>query len=74
MRRVVKFCLKVGKLGPTLAGTLGVTRLRHEAIDHAVKDNAVIKTLPRQCLDALDMRRGDSGKHLNGYAAAGGQI
>ena len=70
MRHFVKFGLQIGKLRPTLARAFGVPGLRHEAFDHAVEDNAIVKALTRQRLDPLNMGWCNGGEHLNGNAAA----
>jgi hypothetical protein len=63
-----------GRLDPTGTGTGRIAGLRHESIDHPVKDDAIIKTLPSQCLDPFDMIGGKRGEQLDRHPAAGGQI
>src|SRR5690606_18725574 len=50
MARRGKLCLEVRQLRAAGAGAGWVTRLRHEAIDHAVEDDAVIKAVARKRL------------------------
>ena len=57
MRHGIELFLKVGKLRSALPGARRIARLRHEPVDHAVKDIAVVEALPRQSLDARDMVR-----------------
>src|SRR3546814_473776 len=59
MRPVVEFGLEVGKLRPALTGRGRVARLRHEAVDHAVELDPVVKAGARELLDALDMVRSE---------------
>ena len=44
--------------GLSHAGPGGITCLGHKAFNHPVKDNAIIKSLPRQGLDFLDIDKG----------------
>src|SRR5262249_11358186 len=46
---------KVGIVRAAGAGAFGAAGLRHEAVDDAVEDNAVVEALARQRLDALDV-------------------
>jgi len=55
--RLGEFGLDVGLLRATHAGAGRVARLGHEAVDHAVKDDAVIETFAGQLLDLRDMLR-----------------
>src|SRR3546814_5497160 len=50
-----KFRLQVGLLRSAHAGARGIAALRHEAVDHPVKQNAVVKAFAGQFLDPLDM-------------------
>ncbi len=45
----------VGKLRAARAGSGRIARLRHEAVDHAVENDAVIEATVRQRLDLLHM-------------------
>src|SRR3546814_8686179 len=66
MRPVVEFGLEVGKLRPALTGRGRVARLRHEAVDHAVELDPVVKAGARELLDALDrVRRDRSEEHTS---------
>ena len=46
-----------------------IARLGHEAVDHAVKDNAVIGATAGQFLDALAMQRGNIGQQFDCHDA-----
>ena len=74
MRQFVKLGLQIGKLRPTLARARGIAGLRHEALNHAVEDNAIVKALTGQRLDPLNMGGRNGGEHLNSNAAARRQI
>ena len=74
MRNAVKFSLEVRKLRTTLACARWIARLCHESVNHAVKDDAIVKTLPGECFDTLDMGRGVGWIHLNRDTAAGRKI
>ncbi len=68
----IEFCLQV-RLGRTAhAGALWTTDLRHESINHAVKDDAVVKAFAGQLLDAFDMAGGQVGTQVDFYRAFGG--
>src|SRR6185312_16430205 len=60
--------LAAGAAGAVAARIAG---LRHEAVDDAVKDDAVIETLARQLLDARDMVGREIGSELDDDAAGG---
>src|SRR3546814_8042427 len=45
----------LGLLRSAHAGARGIAALRHEAVDHPVKQNAVVKAFAGQFLDPLDM-------------------
>ena len=51
----VEFGLDVGKLRSAHAGAGRVAALRHEAVDHAMKHDAVIKAFLGQRGDAFDV-------------------
>ena len=53
------------------AAELHITRLRHEALDHAVKDDVVIGALLGQRRDALDMQGGHLFKEVDDDGALG---
>src|SRR5690606_13312674 len=54
---------------PAGAGAERAAGLRHEAVNHPVKDNAVIKALARQLLDARNMARRQIGTHFDDDSA-----
>ncbi len=56
----------------TLLAELHVARLRHEAVDHAVKDDAVIGPLFRECHDLLDMLGCHLGHQVDHDGPGGG--
>jgi hypothetical protein len=74
VRQIVEFGLQIVELGTAGAGAGGITALRHEAIDYAVEDGAIVKTLARQRANALHML----GRHIRAHddldAAARRQI
>ena len=51
------------------AGALWIAGLRHEAVDHAMEDDAVVLALARQLLDLGDVLGGEIGSHLDDDAA-----
>src|SRR3546814_15266044 len=55
VRCAVKLSRQIGKLAAAHAGARRVAALRHEAGDHAVKDDAVIEALAGELGDSLDM-------------------
>ena len=57
----------VGDGGPELpkAGALRTAGLRHEAFDHAVEHDAVVKSLAHQFLDPRDVAGGKIGPHFD---------
>src|SRR6201747_1709337 len=71
MRFLVEFGLQL-LAGTAGAGALRTAGLGHEAVDHAVEHDAVVKSLAHQFLDAGDMARGQVGAHFNGDGALGG--
>src|SRR5688572_24411923 len=60
MRLAVEFLLQL-LAGAAHAGAGGIAGLRHEAVDDAVEDDAIIEFLTRQLLDAGDMVRCEIG-------------
>ena len=58
--------------GAAGAGALRAAGLRHEAVDHAMEDDAVVKALAHQFLDARDMAGREVGTHLDDDVALGG--
>src|SRR5882757_1534640 len=71
MRLLVELGLQL-LAGAAGAGTLRTTGLRHEALDHAVEDDAVVKALAHQFLDPGDVARGEIRAHLDRDRALGG--
>src|SRR5580693_8753658 len=47
--------LRSGYFDPPRPGSLGTTGLRHEPVDHAVEDDAVVESFGDQALDVRDM-------------------
>ncbi|MCY1548454.1 hypothetical protein D9M68_845680 [compost metagenome] len=72
MRLSVEFRLQVRILRTAGATTLRAAGLGHEAFDHAVEHDAVIKAFARQLLDMGDMVRRQVGAHLDDDIALGG--
>ena len=68
-------CFSFGELGLELvaraagAVALRVAGLRHEAVDHAMEDDAVIKALAHQRLDLRHRGRRQIGPHFDDDAA-----
>ena len=56
-------------LGAARAGAVRAADLGHEAVDHAVEDDAVIESFARQLLDALDMLGREVGPELDHHAS-----
>src|SRR5690606_38805363 len=54
VRFAVEFCGKVGKLAAAHARSRRIAALRHEAGDHAVKDDAIVEAFARELADPLD--------------------
>src|ERR1700692_3579711 len=71
MRLLVEFGLQL-LAGAAGAGALRAAGLSHEALDHAVEHDAVVKSLAHQFLDARDVARGQIGPHLDGNRPLGG--
>src|ERR1700677_2765976 len=55
MRLSVDLGLEVRIFRPSRPGSLGTTGLRHESVDHAVEDDAVVESFGDQALDVRDM-------------------
>ena len=70
MVRIVEFGLEIGLGGAAHAGALRAAALRHEAGDHAVELDAIIKAFADQFLDPLDMAGGQIGPQLDHNIAA----
>src|SRR5450631_2563893 len=66
MRFAVEFGLEL-LAGAAGAGALRTAGLRHEAIDHAVEHDAVVKTPAHQFLDPRDVSRRKIGPHFDGH-------
>ena len=64
-----EFRRDVGQVGFAGAGAGRIARLGHEAVDHPVKDDAVVKALLRQGLDLLHMLGREIGTQADGDAA-----
>src|SRR5262249_334892 len=54
------------------AGAVRTAGLRHEALDHAMEYDAVVKPFAYQFLDARDMAGREIGSHFDGDCAFGG--
>src|SRR5579871_2047269 len=54
------------------AGALRAAGLRHEPLDHAMEDDAVIKSITYQLLDPRHMVRREIRSHLDGDRSLGG--
>ena len=50
---------------PPDAGAVGIAGLGHEAVDHAMEDDAVVLVLERQLLDLRDVLGREVGAHLD---------
>ena len=57
--------LEIGQLGLALAGPLRVAALGHEARDHPVERQPVVKASADQRLDSLDLVGRQVGPHLD---------
>src|SRR3984893_5545116 len=71
MRFLVELGLEL-LAGAAGAGALRAPGLRHEALDHAMEHDAVIKSLAHQFLDPRDVAGGKIGAHLDGDGSLGG--
>ena len=61
MRFAAEFLRKVGKLTAAHAGPRRIAALRHEAGDHTVENDIVVKAFARKLGDTLDMLRRQIG-------------
>ena len=71
MRLLVEFGLQL-LAGAAGAGALRATGLRHEAFDHAMEHDAVVKSFAHQFLDPGDVARRQIGAHFDGDGTLGG--
>ena len=71
MRLLVELGLEL-LAGAAGAGALRAAGLRHEALDHAMEHDAVVKAFPHQFLDPRDMAGRQVGPHLDGDGPLGG--
>ena len=55
MRHRVELFLQIRKLRAALAGAGRIAGLRHEAVDHAVEDHAVVEAFASKGFHSLDM-------------------
>ena len=69
MRKFAEFRFQIGQVRAASAGAGRIAGLRHEAVDHPVKDDAVIEMLARQFLDPCHMVRRQVGAQLDLDAA-----
>src|SRR3546814_6307708 len=51
----IEFRLQIGKIRTALPRARRIAGLGHEAFDHAMEDDAIVKAAPRQSLDPLDV-------------------
>src|ERR1700694_5732865 len=65
MRLLVELGLEL-LAGAAGAGALRTAGLRHEAVDHPMEHDAVVKSLAHQFLDPGDMAGGKIGPHFDG--------
>ena len=70
VRLRVEFGGKVGQRAAAHAGARRIAALRHEARDHAVKHDAVVKTFAGELGDALDMQRRQIGTQADNNIAS----
>ena len=73
VRLLGEFRLEVAELGAAHAGPGRVAALRHEAGNHAVEGDAVVKAALGQRRDALDMVGRQVGPQLDDDVAAAGK-
>src|SRR5262245_34333326 len=71
MRLAIELGLEL-PAGAAGAGALRTAGLRHEAVDDAVEDDAVVEAIAHQLLDARDMSGRELRPHLNDHPALGG--
>src|SRR5690554_1413311 len=72
IRLIAEFLLQIGVFRATGAAAVGAAGLGHEALDHAVKHDAVVKAFPYQLLDVLDMVWRQVRPHGDNHFALGG--
>ena len=65
MRLGVEFGLQVRIFRAAGSGAFRAAGLRHEALDHAMEDDAVVETFADQLLDMRDMAGREIGAHLD---------
>src|SRR5208282_3333096 len=65
VRLSVEFRLEVRIFRSARPGPVWAARLGHEAVDHPVKDDAVVEALGDQLLDVVDMARREGGVHFD---------
>src|SRR3546814_8302080 len=61
----IEFRLQIGKIRTALPRARRIAGLGHEAFDHAMEDDAIVKAAPRQSLDPLDVVGGKIGTQLD---------
>uniref|UniRef100_A0A0C1QMA9 Uncharacterized protein n=1 Tax=Tolypothrix bouteillei VB521301 TaxID=1479485 RepID=A0A0C1QMA9_9CYAN len=66
---LAEFRRQIPILGAARAGTRRVTRLRHEAVDHAVPLDAVVEALAGELFHPLDVLRRQVGAHGDEHPA-----
>ena len=71
MRLLVELGLQL-LAGAAGAGALRAAGLRHEAFDHAMEDDAVVKAFAHQFLDPRDVAGRQIRAHFDGHGALGG--
>src|SRR3546814_4748759 len=74
MWQIVELGLEIRQRGTALARALGVARLRHETVDHPVKQQPVVKALAGKRLYPLDMGGRLVGREGNQAPPAGGKF
>ena len=72
VRLGVELSLEVGIFRAAGSGPVRAAGLRHEAVDDAVKDDAVVEAFVDQPLDVRDMAGRDRRVHLDDHRAFGG--
>ena len=70
MRLAAELGLEVGLVGAAHAGAGRVAALGHEAVDHAVEDDIVVKALLRQLPDPRDVAGREIGAQPDDDVAA----
>ena len=69
VRLGVELGLEVGYFDPPVPVSVRAAGLGHEAVDHPVKDDAVIETLGHEALDVGDMARRERRVHFDHHRA-----